>query len=66
MEIREVYTTSKGTFWALSEALREKNRAKIYDSTGTTVYEKVKVEYALLSRDMVFKLSPIEVLQNDE
>lgn len=63
MEIKKVYTTSRGKFWNLAEAQKKTNRAKAYGSRpgDPVTYEPVEERYVLTDGDNVFALNPVEI-----
>jgi hypothetical protein len=63
MNLKTVYTTSKGLFWDKAEAEKKVNRAKEYGSRpGDPVeYESVHQSFVLVDGDLVFSLSKVDV-----
>ena len=63
MEIKKVYTTSKGNFWSLVEASSKVNRQKQYGSRpdDPVEYEPIFESFVLVDGDNVFELSRVEV-----
>jgi hypothetical protein len=63
MNIKKVYTTSKGRFWSLVEASYKANRQKQYGSRlGDPIeYEPIVESFVLVEGDNVFELSKVEV-----
>ena len=63
MNIKKVYTTSKGKFWSWADAASKANRTKEYGSrSGDPVeYEPIVESFVLVDGDNVFELSKVEV-----
>jgi hypothetical protein len=68
MEIKKVYTTSKGIFWSAEEALKKVNRVKGYGSRPGDPFEYepvcesfVLVDYKIDGTANVFSLNPVNV-----
>ena len=63
MNIKKVYTTSKGVFWSKVDAEKKSNRVNDYGSRpGDPVEREPVVEsYVLVDGDRVFSLSVVEV-----
>ena len=63
MEIKKVYTASRGRFWSLDEASSKANRQTQYGSRpGEPVeYEPIFESFVLVDGDNVFELSQVEV-----
>lgn len=63
MNIKQIYTTSKGRFWFLEEANSKANRKKQYGSRpgDTAEYEPVNESFVLVDGDNAFELNSVKV-----
>lgn len=51
MQIKKVYTTSKGMFWSMKEAEHTKNRVQRYTNANEPIkYEPVLESYVMMAK----------------
>lgn len=64
MEVRKVFSTSRGLFWSAEEANKKMNRAIVYGShPGEETREEVKEEFVLVTgkSNEIFQLKQVSV-----